>query len=167
MRKRESCCPLITSSGTPDIKRVAHVEHAVGQARIGVQADDGRLARDERIAGGNPDRAGFVQGQDVGGLRCRDGCEEGRFRCPGIAEYERNFVRLKEVLNEFAASPTCHASLVQNSSVVAEPLALRGAADPQIERIAGSNSSSCDTRFRGIEAPNIVLGRKRPVKAPV
>ncbi|MCU0974201.1 MAG: hypothetical protein MUF80_09660, partial [Burkholderiales bacterium] len=74
---------------------------------------------------------------------------------------------LKEVLNKFAARPTRHASLVQNSSVVAEPHAFRGATDPQIERIAGSNSSSCETRFRGIEAHNIVLGRERRVKAPV
>ena len=89
-------------------QRIAHVEHAVGQARIGVQADDGRLAGDERVAGGDADRAGFVQRQDVGGLRCRYGCQEGRLRRPRIAEHERNFVRLKKVLDEFAACPTCH-----------------------------------------------------------
>ena len=86
-------------------------DHAVGQARIGMQADDGRLARDQRVAGGNADSAGFVQRQDVGGLRCRHGCEKGRFRRPRIAEYEGNFIGLEKILNEFAACSTCHRSL--------------------------------------------------------
>ena len=38
-------------------ERVAHVEHAVGEAGVGMQTDDGRLACDERISGGNADGA--------------------------------------------------------------------------------------------------------------
>ena len=86
-------------------ERVAHVEHAVGEARISVQADDRRLAGDERIACGDPDRARFVQGQDIGGFRCGHGGEEGRLRRARVAEHERNFVRLEEILNELATRP--------------------------------------------------------------
>jgi len=45
---------------------VTHVEHAVRQTRIGMQTDDGRLAGHESVAGGDTDRARFVQRQDIG-----------------------------------------------------------------------------------------------------
>jgi hypothetical protein len=35
---------------------MSHVEHAICQCWIGVQADNGRLEGDERVAGGDPDR---------------------------------------------------------------------------------------------------------------
>ncbi len=109
--------PVDHQQGNAGHQGVAHVEHAVGEARIGVEAHDRRFARDKRIAGGDPDGAGFMQGQHVRRLRCRDRRKEGGFRCSRIAENERNFIGLQEILDEFPAGPACHARLEKSLSL--------------------------------------------------
>jgi hypothetical protein len=89
-------------------ERVTHVEHAVGKARIRVQAHDGRLAGHQSVARGDPDGARFVEGEDVGRLGRGHGGEKSRLGRARVAEDVGNLERLEKVLDQLAAGSLDH-----------------------------------------------------------
>ena len=85
--------------------RVAEVEHAAGQARIGVQTDHRGLTRRERVASSDADRGRFVQREHVGGTRTGQRRKERRLRRAGVAEHVLDAEGGNEVLHELGTRP--------------------------------------------------------------
>jgi hypothetical protein len=53
--------PIDDEQRHPGHQGIAHIEHAIGQPRIGMKADDGGLAGDQRVPCRNADGARLVQ----------------------------------------------------------------------------------------------------------